>query len=231
MENILFEDNHLIALNKRSGEIVQADKTGDKPLSETIKEYLKSKLQKPGAAFCGVVHRIDRPVSGIVIFAKTSKGLARMNELFREKKIKKTYWAIVKNKPPADAGTLIHYLKKDEAKNKSKAYDHEVAGSLRSWLDYKVLGHSDNYYLVQVNPVTGRHHQIRVQLAEIGCPIKGDLKYGFARSNADASISLHARQIDFVHPVRKEPMSLIAPVPDDAVWKFFEENVGKKAQV
>ncbi len=225
MENILFEDNHLIALNKMPGEIVQGDKTGDKPMSEVIKDYLKEKLQKPGSAFIGVVHRIDRPVSGIVIFAKTSKALVRMNELFREKKIKKTYWAVVKNKPPEESGTLIHYLKKDEAKNKSKAYDHEVSGSLRSWLDYKVIGQSDNFYLIEVAPETGRHHQIRVQLAAIGCQIKGDLKYGFPRSNADGSIHLHARKIEFIHPVRKESISLFAPVPDDVVWKYFEETL------
>ena len=222
MDKILFEDNHLIALNKTAGEIVQGDKTGDKPMSEVIKEYLKDKLQKPGAAFIGVVHRIDRPVSGVVIFAKTSKALVRMNELFREKKIKKTYWAVVKNHPPEDAGTLIHYLKKDEAKNKSKAYDHEVSGSLRSWLDYKVIGKSDNYFLLEVSPETGRHHQIRVQLASIGCPIKGDLKYGFPRSNSDGSIHLHARKIDFVHPVRKEGITLLAPVPEETIWKHFE---------
>lgn len=225
MENILFEDNHLIALNKMPGEIVQGDKTGDKPMSEVIKDYLKEKLQKPGSAFIGVVHRIDRPVSGVVIFAKTSKALVRMNELFREKKIKKTYWAVVKNKPPEDSGTLIHYLKKDEAKNKSKAYDHEVSGSLRSWLDYKVIGKSDNFYLIEVSPETGRHHQIRVQLATIGCQIKGDLKYGFPRSNADGSIHLHARKIDFIHPVRKESVSLIANIPDDVVWKYFEKGL------
>ena len=224
MENILFEDNHLIALNKKTGEIVQGDKTGDTPMSEVIKEYLKEKLQKPGSAFIGVVHRIDRPVSGVVIFAKTSKALVRMNELFREKKIKKTYWAVVKNCPPEESGTLIHYLKKDEAKNKSKAYDNEAAGALRSWLDYKIIDQSDNYYLLEVSPETGRHHQIRAQLAAIGCPIKGDLKYGFPRSNNDGSIHLHARKIDFIHPVRKEEVSLIAPVPDEVVWQFFESQ-------
>lgn len=225
MENILFEDNHLIALNKMPSEIVQGDKTGDKPMSDIIKDYLKEKLNKPGAAFIGVVHRIDRPVSGVVIFAKTSKALVRMNELFRDKKIRKTYWAVVKNKPPEDSGTLIHYLKKDEAKNKSKAYDHEVPGSLRSWLDYKVIGQSDNFFLIEVSPETGRHHQIRVQLAAIGCPIKGDLKYGFPRSNNDGSIHLHARKINFIHPVRKDEINLIAQVPDDTVWKYFEENI------
>ncbi len=225
MDNILFEDNHLIALNKMPSEIVQGDKTGDKPMSDIIKDYLKEKLNKPGAAFIGVVHRIDRPVSGVVIFAKTSKALVRMNELFRDKKIRKTYWAVVKNKPPEDSGTLIHYLKKDEAKNKSKAYDHEVPGSLRSWLDYKVIGKSENFYLLEVSPETGRHHQIRVQLAAIGCPIKGDLKYGFPRSNNDGSIHLHARKIKFIHPVRKDEINLIAQVPDDTVWKYFEENI------
>jgi 23S rRNA pseudouridine1911/1915/1917 synthase len=224
MENILFEDNHLIALNKKPGEIVQGDKTGDKPMSEIVKDYIKEKMQKPGSAFIGVVHRIDRPVSGIVIFARTSKALTRMNELFREKKIKKTYWAVVKNQPPQESGTLIHYLKKDEAKNKSKAFDNEVPGSSRSWLDYKVIGKSDNYFLIEVNPLTGRHHQIRVQLASIGCPIKGDLKYGFARSNEDGSIHLHARKIEFIHPVRKEMISLTASVPDDSIWKYFEEH-------
>jgi 23S rRNA pseudouridine1911/1915/1917 synthase len=225
MENILFEDNHLIALNKQPGEIVQGDKTGDMPMSEHLKNYLKIKMQKPGAAFIGVVHRIDRPVSGIVIFARTSKALSRMNELFREKKVKKTYWAVVKNMPPQDSGTLIHYLKKDESKNKSQAFDHEVAGSLRAWLDYKIVGQSDNYYLIEVNPLTGRHHQIRVQLAAIGCPIKGDLKYGFPRSNSDGSIHLHARKIDFIHPVRKDEIILTAPVPDEIIWQHFEEVI------
>jgi 23S rRNA pseudouridine1911/1915/1917 synthase len=223
--DILFEDNHLIALNKKSGEIVQGDKTGDKPLSEIVKDYLKEKYNKPGAAFIGVVHRIDRPVTGVIIFARTSKALVRMNELFREKKVKKTYWAVVKNKPEEDSGTLIHYLKKDEKNNKSKAFDKEVPGSLRSWLDYKVIGKSDNFYLIEVSPQTGRHHQIRVQLAAIGCPIKGDVKYGFQRSNEDGSIHLHARKVDFIHPVKKNEISLIAPVPDEKIWKFFEESV------
>jgi 23S rRNA pseudouridine1911/1915/1917 synthase len=208
------------------GDIVQGDKTGDQPLSEILKEYIKEKMQKPGPAFLGVVHRIDRPVSGVILFARTSKALVRMNELFREKKVKKTYWAVVKNKPPEDAGTLIHYLKKNEAKNKSQAFDHEVAGSLRSWLDYKVVGKSDNYYLLEVSPLTGRHHQIRVQLASIGCPIKGDVKYGFNRSNDDGSIHLHARKVDFIHPVRKEEITLTAPVPEDVIWKHFESMVG-----
>src|ERR1043166_6791664 len=173
---VLYEDNHLIAINKRPGDIVQGDKTGDKPLSEALKEYVKEKMKKPGSAFLGVIHRIDRPVSGVVLFARTSKALERMNELFREKKVQKTYWAVVKNKPPEESGTLIHYLKKDEAKNKSKATENEVAGSLRAWLDYKVISNSDHYHLLEINPHTGRHHQIRVQLAAINCPIKGDVK-------------------------------------------------------
>jgi 23S rRNA pseudouridine1911/1915/1917 synthase len=222
---ILFEDNHLIAVNKKPGEIVQGDKTGDIPMSESLKEYLKEKMQKPGAAFLGVVHRIDRPVSGVVIFARTSKALSRMNELFREKKVKKTYWAVVKNKPAETSGSLIHYLKKDEAKNKSKAFDNEVPGSLRSWLDYKLVGQSDNYFLLEINPLTGRHHQIRVQLAAIGCPIKGDVKYGFARTNDDGSIHLHARRVEFTHPVKKEDILITAPVPDDVVWKALTRDL------
>ena len=218
---VLFEDNHIIAINKRPGDIVQGDKTGDKPLSEIVKDFLKEKYEKPGAVYLGVAHRIDRPVSGIVIFAKTSKALTRINEMFREKKVKKTYWAVVKNAPPEESGTLIHYLKKDEAKNKSKAYNEEVSGSLRSWLDYKVIGKSDNYYLLEINPHTGRHHQIRAQLAAIGCPIKGDVKYGFDRTNSDGSIHLHARKIEFIHPVKKDTLIVVANPPEDSVWNFF----------
>lgn len=221
---ILYEDNHLIAVNKRPGEIVQGDKTGDTPMSENLKEYIREKYHKPGAVFLGVVHRIDRPVSGVVIFARTSKSLSRMNEFFREKKVHKTYWAVVKNRPPEDRGTLIHYLKKDEAKNKSKAYEHEVPGSSRSWLDYKVIGKSDNYFLLEITPYTGRHHQIRVQLAAMGCPIKGDVKYGADRTNDNGSIHLHARHIRFTHPVKKEEIHITAPVPEDVVWKFFEKQ-------
>ena len=221
---ILYEDNHLIAVNKKPGDIVQGDKTGDKPMSEYLKDYVKDKFQKPGAVFLGVVHRIDRPVSGVVIFARTSKALARMNEFFREKKVRKTYWAVVKNRPADERGTLIHYLKKDEAKNKSKAFDYEVPGSSRSWLDYKIIGKSDNYYLLEITPHTGRHHQIRVQLAAIGCPIKEDLKYGYDRSNENGSIHLHARHVRFTHPVKKEEIHITAPVPNDPIWKFFEKQ-------
>jgi 23S rRNA pseudouridine1911/1915/1917 synthase len=223
---VLYEDNHLIAINKKTGDIVQGDKTGDRPLSEILKEYVKEKFQKPGAAFLGVVHRIDRPVSGVVLFARTSKALERMNELFREKKVQKTYWAVVKNAPPSESGSLIHYLKKDEVKNKSRAYENEVAGSLRSWLDYKVIAKSDNYFLLEINPHTGRHHQIRVQLSAMGCPIKGDVKYGFDRTNEDGSIHLHARKVAFTHPVKKEEIVITAPVPEEKLWKYFEKEIG-----
>ncbi len=226
---VLFEDNHLIVVNKLPGQLVQGDKTGDAPLGDLVKEYIKVKYEKPGEVFLGVVHRIDRPVSGIVIFARTSKALARMNELFREKKIQKTYWAVVKNRPPADQGTLIHYLIKDEARNKSKAYDKEIKNSQRSWLDYKVLGKSDNYFLLEINPHTGRHHQIRVQLSTMGCPIKGDIKYGFDRTNEDGSIHLHARSIQFIHPVKGEEIRLTASVPDEVIWNFFEKSIGTES--
>ena len=226
---VLFEDNHLIVVNKLPGQLVQGDKTGDAPLGDLVKEYIKVKYEKPGEVFLGVVHRIDRPVSGIVIFARTSKALARMNELFREKKIQKTYWAVVKNRPPSDQGTLIHYLIKDEARNKSKAYDKEIKNSQRSWLDYKVLGKSDNYFLLEINPHTGRHHQIRVQLSTMGCPIKGDIKYGFDRTNEDGSIHLHARSIQFIHPVKGEEIRLSASVPNEVIWNFFEKTIGPES--
>jgi len=221
---LLHEDNHLLAVNKLPGQLVQGDKTGDAPLGEYLKEYLKTKYEKPGEVFLGVVHRLDRPVSGVVLFARTSKALERMNEQFREKKVQKTYWAVVKNQPPDDSGSLIHYLVKDEAKNKSKAFNKEVKGSSRSWLDYKIISKSDNYFLLEITPHTGRHHQIRVQLAAMGCPIKGDVKYGFDRTNEDGSIHLHSRKVEFIHPVKKEAMTLIAPVPDEKLWKYFEKE-------
>jgi 23S rRNA pseudouridine1911/1915/1917 synthase len=223
---ILYEDNHLLAVNKRAGQLVQGDKSGDATLGDFLKEYLREKYAKPGQVFLGVVHRLDRPVSGVVIFARTSKALERMNELFRDKKVQKTYWAVVKNRPPQDEGSLIHYLVKDEAKNKSKAYDKEIKNSSRAWLDYRLAGSGDRYFLLEVRPQTGRHHQIRVQLAAMGCPIKGDVKYGFDRTNEDGSIHLHARNIEFVHPVKKDVINLTAPVPDDPLWKFFE-SAGK----
>ena len=216
--DILYEDNHIIAVNKKPSELVQGDKTGDEPLSEKLKIYLKEKYQKPGEVFVGVVHRIDRPVSGIVVFAKTSKALSRLNELFRTKDIQKTYWAVVKNKPKLEEATLINYLIKDEKTNKSRAYNEERKGALRSELFYKIISKTDNYYLLEVKPVTGRHHQIRVQLSHIGCPIKGDVKYGFDRTNKDASIHLHARKIEFIHPVKNEPITIVAPAPNEVVW-------------
>jgi 23S rRNA pseudouridine1911/1915/1917 synthase len=218
---ILFEDNHLIVVNKLPSEIVQGDKTGDITFADDIKKYIKEKYDKPGEVFLGTVHRLDRPVSGIVLFARTGKALARMNELFRSREISKTYWAVTAQKPPAAAGTLIHYLIKNEEKNKSRAYPHEVKGSLRAELHYRLLGSIERYHLLEVNPLTGRHHQIRVQLATMGCVIKGDLKYGAPRSNADASIHLHARKLSFLHPVKKEPMEIIAPPPNEAVWNAF----------
>ncbi|RHP67270.1 RluA family pseudouridine synthase [Bacteroides sp. OF04-15BH] len=219
--NVIYEDNHIILVNKASSEIVQGDKTGDTPLSETVKQYIKEKYHKPGNVFLGVTHRLDRPVSGLVLFARTSKALSRLNEMFKTKEIKKTYWAIVKNQPPAPAGELVHWLVRNEKQNKSYAYDREVKDSKKAILDYKVIGRSERYYLLEINLQTGRHHQIRCQLAKMGCPIKGDLKYGAQRSNPDGSICLHARRIEFVHPVSKEKMSFEAPVPDSALWKSF----------
>lgn len=219
--NVIYEDNHIILVNKASSEIVQGDKTGDTPLSETVKQYIKEKYHKPGNVFLGVIHRLDRPVSGLVLFARTSKALSRLNEMFKTKEIKKTYWAIVKNQPPAPAGELVHWLVRNEKQNKSYAYDREVKDSKKAILDYKVIGRSEHYYLLEINLQTGRHHQIRCQLAKMGCPIKGDLKYGAQRSNPDGSICLHARRIEFVHPVSKEKMSFEAPVPESALWKSF----------
>jgi 23S rRNA pseudouridine1911/1915/1917 synthase len=221
-ENILFEDNHLIVVNKKSGQIVQGDKTGDTPLNELLKDFLKEKYQKPGNVFAGTIHRIDRPVSGLVLFAKTSKALARMNELFQKKEIQKTYWAIVKDKPPKSSDTLIDFLFKNEKQNKSYVARGQRKDALKSELNYKLIKSSDNYHLLEIKPITGRHHQIRVQLAHIGSPIKGDLKYGFDRSNPDGSICLHARQVDFMHPIKDEPLQIIAPVPEDKLWQYFE---------
>jgi len=218
MIDILYEDNHLIAINKKSGDLVQGDKTGDKPLSEFIKEYLKEKYQKPGNIFCGVMHRIDRPVSGVIIFAKTSKALRRMNELFKNKGIQKTYWAIVENAPKNKSGTLEHYLIKNQQKNKSRAYLKPHKGALKSILEYKTLKSLKHYTLLEISPITGRHHQIRVQLSTIGSIIKGDLKYGAKRSNKDGSICLHAQNIKFIHPVKIEPIEICAPLPKDALW-------------
>lgn len=218
---VVYEDNHVIIVNKTASEIVQGDKTGDEPLSESLKKYLKEKYAKPGNVFVGVVHRLDRPVSGLVVFAKTSKALARLNDMFRNGEVHKTYWAIVKQRPPQEEGGLTHYLVRNEKQNKSYAYDREKAGAKKAVLHYRVIGQSDNYYLLEVDLKTGRHHQIRCQLAKIGCPIKGDLKYGFPRSNPDGSISLHARRVSFVHPVSKEEIDVTAPVPPGNLWNSF----------
>ncbi len=219
---ILFEDNHLLAINKKAGEIIQGDKTGDEALNERIKKFLQKKYNKPGDAFLGIVHRLDRPTSGVVIFAKTSKGASRLSAQFREKEISKTYWAITSVKPQSDSGTLQHYLKKNPKNNKSSARPLPSDDRKQAVLDYELIKESDRYFLLEVKPVTGRHHQIRVQLAAEGMPIKGDLKYGFDRSNKDGSISLHARSITFKHPTSKEEITLKAPVPEDKLWQFFE---------
>ena len=222
---VLYEDNHIIIVNKAAGELVQGDKTGDKPMSELVKEYLKEKYNKPGNVFCGVTHRLDRPTSGVVVFAKTSKVLPRLNQLFKDSEVGKVYWAIVQNRPPHDSDTLTHYLIKDEKKNKSSAYETEKPNTKKAILHYSLVAQSDNYFMLEVKLETGRHHQIRVQLAKIGCPVKGDLKYGAKRSNRDGSISLHARSISFVHPVSQKQIDITAPVPDDVLWKAFEASV------
>jgi len=215
---VLHEDNHIIIVNKRPGDIVQGDKTGDKPLSEVVKEYIAEKYNKPGAVYLGVVHRLDRPTSGIVVFARTSKALPRLNKLFADKEAQKTYWAVVKNKPNKESDTLTHWLKRNPKQNKSYAYDKEITDSKKAILDYTVLKKLDNYFLLEIDLHTGRHHQIRSQLSSIGSVIKGDLKYGANRSNKDGSIHLHARKLSFIHPVKKEPLTIIAPPPSDPVW-------------
>ena len=223
---ILFEDNHLLVINKLPSEIVQGDKTGDEPLPERIKSFLKEKYQKPGNVFCGVVHRLDRPTSGVVVFAKTSKALERLNAQFREKETNKTYWAIVENKPKDLKGSLRDYLKKNESQNKSYVVNESTPGAKLALLHYQLLASSDRYHLLEVTIETGRHHQIRAQLSNIGCIIKGDLKYGAKRANKDASIGLHARSLRFFHPTTKEEITLIANPPADAVWDFFMNEIG-----
>jgi 23S rRNA pseudouridine1911/1915/1917 synthase len=220
-KRILFEDNHLLIFNKMPSEIVQGDQTGDPPLSEILKEYIKERDHKPGNVFLGVVHRLDRPVSGAVVFAKTSKALARMNEMLKSGDIRKTYWAVVKNRPAEDEGHLENWIRKNEEKNKSFIYKGEVHGARKAELKYRVIGRSDQYYLLEVILMTGRHHQIRSQLSAIGCPVKGDLKYGYDRSNPDGSIHLHSRKIEFIHPVRKETIIVRANPPGDVLWDHF----------
>lgn len=222
--DVVYEDNHIIIVNKRSSEIVQGDKTGDRTLAEKVKEYIKQKYHKPGNVFLGVVHRLDRPVSGLVVFARTGKALARLNEMFRTKEVKKTYWAIVGNCPSLPEGELCHWLVRNEKQNKSYAYDAEKPGAKQAILNYRLIGRSDRYYLLEVDLKTGRHHQIRCQLAKIGCPIKGDLKYGAPRSNPDGSISLHARRICFIHPVSKKEICVEAPLPEDRLWHSFRSG-------
>lgn len=228
MLEILYEDNHIIAVNKKISDIVQQDKTGDPSLEEEVKAYIKKKYNKPGDVFLGVPHRIDRPVSGVVLFARTSKALTRLNKMFQEhdEEIQKTYWAIVGTLPPEDNGHLEHFMLRDSEKNKSYAYDKEKKGSKKAILEYKLIGHSQRYYLLEIKLLTGRHHQIRCQLAKIGCPIKGDLKYGFARSNEGGGISLHAREITFRHPVSQEMITITATPPlHDTLWKEFYNNL------
>ena len=219
---VVYEDNHIIVVNKTASEIVQGDKTGDTPLSEMVKEYLKVKYNKPGNVFVGVTHRLDRPVSGVVVFAKTSKALSRLNDMFRLGEVKKTYWAIVKDRPKELEGELTHGMVRNEKQNKSYAYDKERPNSKKAILRYKLIGHSQNYHLLEVDLQTGRHHQIRCQLAKMGCPIKGDLKYGSPRSNPDGSICLHARRVTFVHPVSKEVIDVTAPLPSGNLWNGFD---------
>jgi len=229
--DVIYEDNHLIVVNKRSGDIVQGDKTGDAPLSDIVKAYIKKKYNKPGDVYLGTVHRLDRPTTGIVLFAKTSKALTRMNKMFANKAIegktiiKKSYWAVTEQKPKNKKGTLIDYLRKNEKQNKSYAFEKEVNGSKRAELDYFITGSGDKYHFIEVTLKTGRHHQIRAQLSNIGCIIKGDLKYGAKRSNKDGSIHLHARLLEFMHPVKQELVTIIAPTPKDALWQAFEKMV------
>lgn len=220
---VLYEDNHIIVVYKESGEIVQGDKTGDKPLSEIIKTWIKEKYAKPGNVFLGVVHRLDRPVSGLVVFAKTSKALSRLNDMFRKGEVKKTYWAMVQTPPAEPEGTLTNWLVRNEKQNKSYAYDHEVPNAKKAILKYKTVGQTEHYTLLEVNLLTGRHHQIRCQLSAIGCPIKGDLKYGARRSNPDGSISLLSRTVEFMHPVSKENISVVSPLPTEKVWDNFRK--------
>ncbi|MBG26187.1 MULTISPECIES: RluA family pseudouridine synthase [Croceibacter] len=220
---VIYEDNHLIVVNKRAGDIVQGDKTGDKPLSDVVKSYIKKKYNKPGDVYLGVVHRLDRPTTGVVLFSKTSKALTRLNKMFANHETSKTYWAVVKNNPPKEKDRLVHYLKRNPKQNKSYAHKHEVPDSKKAILDYTLKFRLNNYNLLEVNLLTGRHHQIRSQLSSIECPIKGDLKYGADRSNPDGSIHLHARFLTIQHPVKKEPITFKAPLPEDAIWKACED--------
>jgi 23S rRNA pseudouridine1911/1915/1917 synthase len=225
MVEIIYEDNHIIAVFKRSSDLAQGDKTGDASLDTEVKKYLALKYKKSGEVFLGVVHRLDRPVSGVLLYARTSKALERLNEMFRDKQIKKIYLAIVKERPPLEEATITHFLKKNEAQNKSYVYDTMVKGSKEASLTYRIKGRSDRYYLLEIELHSGRHHQIRAQLAKIGCPVKGDLKYGYPRSNEDGSISLFARKLEFMHPVKKEQVSIIAHCPEGDIWSVFIDSI------
>ena len=220
--DVLYEDNHLIAINKKGGEIVQVDETGDEPLDEKVKRYLSIKYNKPNGAFLGVVHRLDRPVSGVILFAKTSKALDRVNQMFKSRQMKKTYWAVVRNRPVPENGNLVHWLVKNPQKNVTTAYNHEIPNGLRSELNYQLIGQLDGYYLIEVDPITGRPHQIRVQLSTLNCPIVGDNKYGYPRGSLKKTICLHAKRLRFVHPVKKEEVVIEAPLPRDGFWEKFE---------
>jgi 23S rRNA pseudouridine1911/1915/1917 synthase len=225
MAEILYEDNHIIAVYKRSSDLSQGDKTGDIPLDVGVKKYLAEKYKKTGEVFLGVVHRLDRPVSGVILFARTSKALSRLNEMFRNQKVKKVYLGIVKERPPELEATITHFLKKNEKQNKSYVYDNNVRGSKEASLTYRLRGRSERYYLIEIELHSGRHHQIRAQLAKIGCPIKGDLKYGYPRSNADGGISLFARKLEFIHPVKKEPITIISHFPEGDIWSAFMKTI------
>ncbi len=227
MPEVLYEDNHIIIVNKKCGDIVQGDKTGDKTLAEDVKQYFKKKYNKPGEVFLGITHRLDRPTSGIVIFARTSKALTRLNKLFSEQNIHKTYLAVINNKPPKLKDTITHFLVRNRKQNKSYAYDKKVKNSKEACLTYELIGNSDKFYLLRIQLHTGRHHQIRAQLAKLNCYIKGDLKYGFPRSNPDGGIHLHAYSVEFIHPVKKEPIKIIAKPPDDVLWNYFYEIIKK----
>ena len=222
MLKVLYEDNHIIAVSKRSSDLSQGDKTGDTSLDIEVKKYIAEKYNKPGDVFLGIVHRLDRPVSGVILYARTSKALQRLNEMFRTTQVTKVYLAIVRERPPEDQATITHFLKKNEKQNKTYVYDNEVKGSKNASLTYRIAGRSDRYYLLEIMLHSGRHHQIRAQLAHIGCPVKGDLKYGYSRSNNDGSISLMARKLEFIHPVKKEMMTITAPFPEGDIWKLFK---------
>jgi len=224
---ILYEDNHIIIVNKRSSDIVQGDRSGDEPLDDIVRSYLKEKYNKPGDVFIGVVHRLDRPVSGCVVYARTTKALSRLTELFRTRDVKKTYWAIVTERPPSEEGVLVHFIKKNETQNKSYVFKTQVKDSKSAELSYRMIGRSERFYLLEIDLHTGRHHQIRAQLADIGCTIRGDLKYGSKRSNEGGGISLHSRSISFLHPVKKEQVTVVAPLPDEKGWRLFAGITGK----